>query len=80
MRKNLDEAVAELKRDPTRPVRVRVDDLEVELRAVLVTPEEAGLGDRLAAAGPWEGEELDDLLQVLREARAAGGSAEAPDL
>ncbi len=46
--KNLQEAVAALKRDPAQPVRARVDDLEVELRAVRGGAKVVGLGDRIA--------------------------------
>lgn len=38
------------------------------------------LGDWLAAAGPWEGESTDEILAILREGRALGGSAEPPNL
>ncbi len=76
----LDEAVAQLKRDPSHPVRARVDNLDVELRALATA--EAGkprkLGSRMAALGPWRGESPDEILRFLREARAAGGSAEPP--
>ena len=77
----LEEALARLKRDPSHPVRARVDDLEVELRSVTGEKDEAtpGLGDRIAAAGPWEGETTEELLRILREGRDAGGSAEPPE-
>lgn len=77
--KSLEEAVAELKRDPRRPVHVRVDELEVEIRVVeKPAPAGAGLGDRMAAAGPWQGETEEEILAILREARRAGGSEEPP--
>ena len=76
----LDEAVAQLKLDPKHPVRARVGELDVELRVisggVQVQP---GLGDLMAAAGPWEGESTDELIRILREGRDAGGSAEPPE-
>jgi hypothetical protein len=37
----LEQALEALKRDPTRPVRARVDDLTVELRAVAAPAEQA---------------------------------------
>lgn len=78
--KNLEEAVEELVRDPSRPVRAHVRDLDVELRA-MASPEKAlKLGDYLASLGPWEGESPEELLRRLREAREAGGSAEPPAL
>jgi hypothetical protein len=37
----LEQALEALKRDPTRPVRARIDDLTVELRAVAAPAEQA---------------------------------------
>jgi hypothetical protein len=76
----LDEAVAELKRDPNHPVRARVGELDVEIRVVSGgVKAQAGLGDLMAAAGPWEGESTEELIRILREGRDAGGSAEPPE-
>jgi hypothetical protein len=77
----LEDALARLKRDPVHPVRAQVEDLQVELRVVAVGKEQAapGLGDRMAAAGPWEGETTEELIRILREGREAGGSAEPPE-
>lgn len=79
--KALEEALAKLRNDPSRPVRAQLDELDVELRVVTAHREEAapGLGDRMAAAGPWEGETTDELIRILREGRDAGGSAEPPE-
>ena len=76
---SLEEAVAELKRDPRQTVHARVDELEVEIRVVEkpVAPD-VGLGDRMAAAGPWQGETEEEILAILREARRSGGSPEGP--
>jgi hypothetical protein len=78
---SLEEAVAELKRDPHRPVQARVDNLDVEIR-VLATPAhaDAGLGDRMAAAGPWQGETEEEILTMLREARRAGSTEDPPQM
>ena len=67
--KTLEEALAKLRDDPSRPVRAQLDELDVELRVVTAQREEAapGLGDRMAAAGPWEGESTDELIRILRE-------------
>jgi len=74
----LDEAVAELERDPNHPVRV--GELDVEIRVVSGgVKAQAGLGDLMAAAGPWEGETTEELIRILREGRDAGGSAEPPE-
>jgi hypothetical protein len=74
MTETLEEAVAQLKRDPSHPVHARVEGLEVELRVVGTGDTRPGLGSRLAAIGPWEGIALDDLMRLLAEARAAGGT------
>lgn len=77
----LEEALAKLRRDPSRPVRAHVGELDVELRVVTARREEPapGLGDRMAAAGPWEGESTEEIIRILREGRDAGGSAEPPE-
>jgi hypothetical protein len=76
----LEEAVAELKRDPSQPVHARVDGLDVELRILPSTETQSGVGSRLAAIGPWEGVGLDDLMRILREGRESGGSAAPPEM
>lgn len=77
---SVDDAVALLKRDPSQPVRVRIADLDVELRVVAaaVAPH-IGLGELMAAAGPWEGETTEELIRILREGRDAGGTVEPPE-
>ena len=76
----LDDAVEQLRRDPSHPVRVRVGDLDVEISvAGGGVPAGAGLGDVMAAAGPWEGETTEELIRILREGRDDGSSAEAPE-
>jgi len=77
---SLEEAVAELKRDPSHPVHARVDGFDVELRVVPSNETHPGVGSRLAAIGPWEGIALDELDRILREGREAGGSAAPPEM
>ena len=78
---SLEDAVAALKRDPQRPVLARVDNLDVELRVVEASPPPGiGLGDRMAAAGPWQGETEEEILELLREARRAGSSEDPPPM
>jgi hypothetical protein len=77
---SLEQALAELKRDPAHPVQARVDGLDVELRILPPHEAQAGVGTRLAAIGPWEGVALDDLMRILREGREAGGSAAPPEI
>jgi hypothetical protein len=80
--KALEEALAKLRHDPSHPVRAHLDELDVELRVVTVCREEPapGLGDRMAAAGPWEGESTEEIIRILREGRDAGGNAETPEI
>ena len=77
----LDEALAELKRDPASAVHARVEGMEVELRVVSRPPSpEMRLGDWMASAGPWQGETEDEILKILREGRSAGGNSEPPEM
>jgi hypothetical protein len=79
--KTLEEALAKLKLDPSRPVRAHLDELDVELRAVVPPSRRRGpgLGTRMAALGPWQGESTEEIIRILREGREAGGSAEPPE-
>ena len=77
--RDLAEAVAELARRPSQAIRTRVGELEVELR-VVSGQVEPGLGDRMAAIGPWVGESTDEILRIVREGREHGGSAEPPEI
>jgi hypothetical protein len=78
---SLEDALAELKRDPRQPVHARIDGLEVEIRVVEKSATlGAGLGDRMAAAGPWQGETEEEILAILRDARRAGGAEEPPSM
>jgi hypothetical protein len=68
----LDEAIQALKRDPTHPVRVRVDEeLTVEVRAVEPTAvPKRSAADVFRELGRWEGEtgaELDALFADVRQ-------------
>jgi hypothetical protein len=85
----LDQAVEALRRDPTQPVRARVDDdLTVEVRAVPAIDEgvrrlaagEKSAADVFREIGPWEGETLEELLELLGDARREGGSRNVPEL
>ena len=78
--KALEEALAQLRRDPSRPVRAHLGELDVELRAVPPAQRRGpGLGTRMAALGPWQGESTEEIIRILREGREAGGSAEPPE-
>lgn len=72
--KNLKEAVEAPKRDPNRPVRAQVNDLDLVLRAVRSRSRPVRLGDFLSSLGSWEGESTAELCARLKEARATGGT------
>ena len=59
-------------------VKAHVDDLDVELR--VVSKSKQPLGDFMAEGGGWKGESPEEILRILRETRAAGGSSEPPKL
>ncbi|MCG8555050.1 MAG: hypothetical protein MJD61_07140 [Proteobacteria bacterium] len=74
----IQDALEALRRDPRRPVLVRINDMAVELRAVKEHKDETPLGDFLASGGGWRGESAEDILEVLRESRKSGGSKVPP--
>ncbi|HKY35552.1 MAG TPA: hypothetical protein VJN18_06430 [Polyangiaceae bacterium] len=76
---SLDEAIQALRRDPTHPVRVRIDErLTVEVRAVeAAVPTKRTIGDLLREVGRWEGESGDELDALLARQR---GNRNVPDL
>jgi hypothetical protein len=76
--KALEEALAKLRHDPSRPVRAHLDELDVELRAV--EKPKMRLGDFMAEGGGWKGESAEEISRIIREARAAGTSSEPPKL
>jgi hypothetical protein len=63
-----------MRRDPARPVRARIDDLTVELRAVPEPGERQSAADAFREVGPWEGETLDELLAMFTQERRDRGS------
>jgi hypothetical protein len=74
----LEEAVAELKRDPLQAVRLHVNDVDVEVHLVKSEERKRRLGDFMAEGGGWKGESAEEILRILREARDAGGTTEPP--
>jgi hypothetical protein len=77
----LDEAIQALKRDPTQPVRVRVDeDLTVEVRAVESTAvPKRSAADAFRELGRWEGETGAELDALFADARQRS-NRQVPDL
>jgi hypothetical protein len=78
--KTLEEAVAQLRRDPTQAVRTRVGDLTIEVRAVPEPGPQKSAADVFAELGPWEGETTEEILAILADARARGGQRGVPPL
>lgn len=76
----LDEAVAQLKKDPSHPVRARIGDMTVEVRAIVEATGNQSAADVFATLGPWAGESTDELLQLLSDARRRGGQRSVPAL
>lgn len=80
MAESIDEAVAQLKRDPASPVRTKVGDLTIEMRAVAEPPEGRSAADLFARLKPWAGETTEEMLEILADARRKGGQRSVPDL
>jgi hypothetical protein len=76
----LEEVVAQLKRDPDHPVRTKVGDLTIEVRAVREPEENRTAADAFAEIGPWAGESTEEILRILADARRSGGQRSVPEL
>lgn len=74
-----DQAIQALRRDPTHPVLVKVDEeLTVEVRAVEApAAAEKTLGELLREIGAWEGESGPELDALFARQR---GNRQVPDL
>ncbi len=72
--KDIEKALAQLREDPSAPVRARLDGLTVEIRAVDDTVEGRSAADAFDALGAWEGESTEEILQILSERRRQGGT------
>lgn len=75
MIRSIDEAVQELRRDSTQTVVAEVDDLVVEVRY----KGRRSAADVFQALGPWEGESAEEMRNLFRDSREAGGSGEPPE-
>jgi len=78
--KTIEEAVEQLKRDPSHPVRTRVGGLTIEVRAVVEPPAQKSAAELFAELGPWAGETTEELLEMLAEARRQGDQRALPEL
>ncbi|MCC6668220.1 MAG: hypothetical protein IT375_31030 [Polyangiaceae bacterium] len=80
--RTMEEALAALRRDPSRAVRAQFEDLTVELRAVEAGPMMPAKTVAEALDGvSWRGDEtLEALLAFFAEARRQGGSGDVPEL
>jgi hypothetical protein len=76
--RTLEEALAALKDDPSQSVHAHIDNMDVELRSE--GKPGLRLGDFMAEGGGWKGESVDEILRLLREARAAATSNAPPKL
>ena len=70
----LQDAVAELRANPNKPVTTQIDGLLVEIRRK--APETAD--DVFEAVGPWEGESAEELTHLLLEARRESPAKKPP--
>lgn len=69
MAKTIDEAVEQLKRDPASPVRTKVGNLTIEMRAVTETPAGGSAAEIFANLKPWAGETTEEILAILADHR-----------
>ncbi len=65
----LDEAFAQLQRDPHHPVRATIGDLTIEVRVVAGPAAASSAADAFDAIGPWAGETAEEILALLDVAR-----------
>ena len=80
VRKTLEEALHELRQEPSRPVRARVEGMVVEVRVVPEGAAGRSAADAFAEVGPWQGETTDEIMAILAEARREGSSRGVPKL
>jgi hypothetical protein len=76
----IEELVDQLKNNPGHPVRARIGDLTIEVRAVDEQAPARPAADVFAELGPWAGESTEEILRVLADARRSGGRRSVPAL
>jgi len=72
--KTIQQAVADLERDPDHVVTAEVNGLILEIRCT----GRRTADDVFREVGPWEGEPAEELRNLLDQARKAGGFKEPP--
>ena len=80
MRKTLEEALWDLRQEPDRPVRARVEGMVVEVRIVAEVAGGRSAADAFAEIGPWQGETTAEIMAILGEARREGSNRGGPRL
>jgi hypothetical protein len=78
--KTIEEAVEQLKRDPSQPVRTRVGGLTIEVKAVPEVLADRSAAELFVELGPWAGESTEQMLELLASSRRQGGRRSVPDL
>lgn len=76
----IEQAVAQLKKDPSHPVQAEVDGITVELRAIARAEAGKSAAQLFAELGPWEGETTEEMFEFFRDARRQGGQRNVPEL
>jgi hypothetical protein len=80
VRKTLEEALRDLRQEPDRPVRARVEGMVVEVRVVAEVAGGRSAADAFAEIGPWQGETTAEIMAILGEARREGSNRRGPNL
>ncbi len=76
----LDDVVAQLKKNPGHPVRARVGDLTIEVRAIDEQGATRSAAGVFAELGAWSGESSEEILHLLAEAKTSGGQRQVDEL
>jgi hypothetical protein len=78
--RTIEEAVEQLKRDPSQPVRTLIGGLAIEVRAVQAPAPEKSAAQVFEDIGAWAGESTAEILKILSDARREGGRRSVPRL
>lgn len=80
MVQTIEDILAQLRRDPSHPVRATVGGLEIQVQLVAERAIGTSAADVFAALGPWSGETTEEILGILGEARRGGGRRSVAEL